>query len=175
MKRLVASIAVLLIVSAYLLSCEKDDLCADGSPITPQLVVNFYQRDNTTQVKRVSNFKVYIEGTNDTLPFRRGDSLIKMPLKNDADKVKWTILYRLAQTGADSLTFIDDFEISYKRTQTYVSRACGFRNTFLLDPENTPNPVITHHPENPGTFISDKNIINPNVENENEAHINIYF
>ena len=88
MKRLVASIAVLLIASTYLLSCEKDDLCAKGSPVTPQLVVDFYQRDNTTQLKPVSNFRVYIEGSTDTLAFTRGASRIKMPLKNDADSVK---------------------------------------------------------------------------------------
>jgi len=174
MKRLLASIAVLLIFSCYLLSCEKDDLCAEGSPVTPRLVIDFYEKDNPSQLKSVSEMRCFVPGSNVIVPFTAGSRLL-LPLKNDADSVTYVIQYKYQASG-NTISDTDYIEIKYKRTETYVSRACGFRTTFVLNNDliESPNPIITHFTSgNP--FISDSDIVNYNVDNENEAHINIYF
>ena len=174
MKRLIASIAILLILSCYLLSCEKDDLCAEGSPVTPRLVIDFYEEDNPSQLKTVTEMRCFVPGSNVVVPFTQGSRLL-LPLKNDADSVKYVIQYKYT-AGGSTISDTDYIEIKYKRTETYVSRACGFRTTFVLDnnTNESPNPVITHFTSG-DPFISDSEIVNYNVDDENEAHINIFF
>ena len=175
MKRLIASITVLLVLSCYLLSCEKDDLCAEGSPVTPRLVVEFYEKDNPTQLKTVTEIRCFFPGYDEVVPFTAGSKIL-IPLKNDADVVKLALQYKYT-AGGTTISNTDFIEIHYTRTQTYVSRACGYRNTFVLATEtnDAPNPVITDFITNDGLFIQDCVPVNPIIENENEAHVKIYF
>lgn len=177
MKRLIASIAVLLIITTYLLSCEKDDLCANGTPTTPGLVIEFYKKDNRDDLNSVTNFKYYVPGSNDTLPLNPALSVSKitLPLKTDKDEVTWALQYNYTNPLGVKSSNTDYFTVKYTRKETYVSRACGFKTTFTLLPETTgnPNPLIEAGDDTP--FIDDYTIVTTNIETENEAHIKIYF
>ena len=177
MKRLIASIALLLIITSYLLSCEKDDICAEGTPTTPGLVVDFYRIESPSTTKSVTNFKCYVIGSTDTI--KVSGVGVTLPLKEDADKVQWALEYNYKPSIGDTISNVALMEFRYKRKDTYISRACGFKTTFTLDPDlnSDPNPVITDYDteDNLALFIKDHIIITPIIENEDEAHLKIYF
>ena len=178
MKRLLASIAGLLVITIYLMSCEKDDLCADGTPTTPGLVVEFYKKGFTDVPNPVTNFKYWVPGVeNDTLPLDTVSSVsrIVLPLRTDQDEITWALQYNYTSLGV-KYSNTDLFTVKYIRKESYVSRACGFKTTYTLIPAITgsPNPSITDT-DNKLFIEDDPVVITPNIENEKEAHVKIYF
>jgi hypothetical protein len=179
MKRLIASIAVLLIITTYLLSCEKDDLCANGTPTTPGLVVEFYKKGFTNELNPVTNFKYWVPGVeSDTLPLdpTLSVSRIILPLRTDQDEVTWALQYNSTSPLGVKTSNTDLFTVKYTRKVTYVSRACGYKTTFTLTPATSgnPNPSVTDADETP-LIEGDPVVVTPNIENENEVHVKIYF
>lgn len=176
MKRLIGSIVVLLTLTIYLMSCEKDDLCADGTPTTPGMVVEFYKKGNSV-VNPVTNFVIYEQGSTkrDTLP--PGTTKWAFPLRTDADEVTWALEYN-SIVGNDTIKNTDLLTIKYTRTQTYVSRACGYKTTFTLLPatQGVANPLAQDIvPGDTPLIDGDPIVVTPNIENENEVHVKIYF
>jgi hypothetical protein len=65
---------------------------------------------------------------------------------------------------------IDILTFNYQRVDEYVSRACGYKTLFTL---NSTNPItVTPDSDN---WIQSVVVSQPNIENENETHIKIYF
>ena len=46
--------------SLLIIGCEKDDFCID--PITPNMIIRFYDATNTLETKSVTNLTVQPEG-----------------------------------------------------------------------------------------------------------------
>ncbi|ALM47797.1 hypothetical protein AMR72_02110 [Flavobacterium psychrophilum] len=177
MKRLIASIALLLIITSYLLSCEKDDLCAEGTPTTPGLVVEFYQYDNTPVLSPVTNLSYQVVGSEKVIDSISGSKFV-FPLKADAESVKYSITYNFTNTGGTVTTNTDIFEVKYSRTETFVSRACGYKTTFTLLPSTPENPnfVVTPGTDRNGQpWIRRVEEITNNIDNEDEVHIKFYL
>jgi hypothetical protein len=42
-----------------LVACEKDDICAETTPTTPQLVITFKDANNINESKAVESLAVY--------------------------------------------------------------------------------------------------------------------
>lgn len=171
MKKLIASVAVLLLITTYLISCEKDDICAEDTPTTPGLVVEFYNNDTDT-VRTVTDFVYWSEGREkDTL--KTGTKII-LPLRTDSDEVTWSLQYNSTIAGIKK-TNTDLFTVKYTRVNTFVSRACGYKTTFTLIPEATgsPNPLI--EPGTDGPFIERYDVETTNIEYQDEAHVKLYF
>lgn len=181
MKRLVASIAILLLITTYLLSCEKDDICADGTPTTPGLVVEFYKKGVDNVLNPVSNFRYYVPGREDDMLPPDADTLksvsrITLPLRTDQDSVTWALKYNSVSSLGIKSSNTDLLTIKYTRKTTYVSRACGYKTTFTLNPATTgsPNPSVTD--ADTKLFIEgNPEVVTTNIENENEVHVKIYF
>ena len=81
-------IVCLLILS----SCEKDDICLEGTPATPRLIVVFRDYQDTAVKKSVENLKVpflVVHGSNDTsvLPIE-GENLYSWNKKNKIERIK---------------------------------------------------------------------------------------
>lgn len=171
MKRFIASIALLLIISTYLLSCEKDDICA--TPTTPSLLIKFYQIDAPSVPKSV-NLKFFVEGS-DKLDSVIDKTEMRLPLRVDTNLTRWHLRYNQITVG-QTLTNTDILEFHYQTKNTYISRACGYKTTFTLD-DNTDdlenNPIDV--PEKDGFWIKGFEVLKNNIEDENEAHINIYL
>ena len=74
----------------------------------------------------------------------------------------------------DVLERKDTIEFKYSVWQEYVSRACGYKTQFLLDPDNPSgsNPVLTAGPD---TWIRGVEIVKDSIIDENQAHVKIYF
>lgn len=67
MKRFIGSVFVFGLIAAYMISCEKDDICAQTTPTTPNMVVKFYNNDNRGSERTVENLKFFVEGSQDTI------------------------------------------------------------------------------------------------------------
>lgn len=178
MRKIFAFSILVFVASVPLWSCEKDDICAEGTPTTPSMVVEFFMDDNTSQNNPITNLKYFVEGMEDTITIAGSTSKIRVPLRVDATSTKWGFVYTFTPTGAtEPVTNIDFLEFKYTTQQTYISRACGFKTSFYLD-ESVPgnlNPVHTDGPGESNLWIQDVQVEKTNIEDENETHINIYF
>ena len=68
MKKIVfITLSLLLAVSFW--NCEKDDICAEGTPTTPRVIIEFYDAANPTVLKNVTNLRVEEFGTNEGVVF----------------------------------------------------------------------------------------------------------
>jgi hypothetical protein len=168
MKNKIA-LSVLFLFTVCFSSCEKDDICDANTPTTPQLVIEFYDAVNTTTLKSVTNLSINGVGGSGELLFS-GVNTIKLPLKTNAEVTQYDL--KINSTDA-TLKNSDELQFNYTRKDQFVSRACGFKTLFYLDP-------ITPF-EHMDSALSDglwiKNILvnTSNIETENETHIKIYF
>ena len=167
MKKIVF-IVLSLFLSVSFWNCEKDDICAEGTPVTPRLIIEFYDAANPTVLKNVTNLGVIEPNFTEGLAFT-AISKIQVPLRTTAD----ITTLNFVQNGSDtnnSNDNIDAITFNYVRVDEYISRACGFKTLFYLD---STNPIeLTNDGNN---WIQNIEVMQPNIETENEVHVKIYF
>lgn len=161
-------LSLLLVFSIFFSSCEKDDICDANTPTTPKVVIEFYDVANPTTLKNVTNLGVIAPGFTNGFEFT-ATSKIKVPLKTFED----TSILHFIQNGSMDPTSddnLDEITFNYNRKTVFVSRACGFKTLFTL---NTTNPITVTPDSN--NWIQSVIVSQPNIENEDETHIKIYF
>lgn len=165
-------ILLLLVAIAWSSSgCEKDDLCDENTATTPRLIINFYDVSNPSVPKPVTNLVIIGEGQATGIQFN--DSSVAVPLKTEADVTKYKFILNYGNTTNPEFVNEDDLEFSYIRNNIFVSRACGFKTIFVLDGEN---PFIQTDAATPdGLWMQNITVMQPNILNENEVHLKIYF
>jgi hypothetical protein len=134
-------------------ACEKDDFCTKN-PITPNLVLRFYDTDNRETVKSVSSFYVWAEGK-DTIFENVSTDSIYIPLNSIATET----VYNFSKGGV-----VNQFTIEYTTEEEYVSRSCGFKvifNDVNFASDNTWIKDFT-----PETLTT--------IDNQNTAHVQIF-
>ena len=52
------NILCLLFLALLVMGCEKDDVCNEGTPGTPRVVIRFYDKDYPSTLKSPSGIKV---------------------------------------------------------------------------------------------------------------------
>jgi hypothetical protein len=159
---------LLLIISCFFSGCEKDDICDENTPTTPKVVIEFYDAANPTDLKKVTNLGVF--NTDFTIGFGFNDvSKGKIPLKTFQNS---SVFYFIQNGSADPNTDdnTDEVTFNYTRRTEYVSRACGYKTLYVLD---TTDPVVVTTDGN--NWIQSVTVSQPNIENENETHVKIYF
>lgn len=149
-------------------NCEKDDICEEGTPTTPRLIVEFYDNNNPTVKKNVTNLAVVGENMTDSLKFN-GVSKIEIPLKTNANNSNFSFVFDSANSNT-SLINNDNVEVNYLRNDVFISRACGYKTVFELD--NSNGMEFTPDSNN---WIKEIAIQNHNILNENEVHVKIFF
>ena len=140
-------------------SCEKDDFCIE--PITPNMVIRFYNATNITQTKPVVNLSVNPEGFDELYSNANLDSIL-IPL----DVTSNQIIYNLS-----SESNIDVITINYDVEEVFVSRSCGFKTIFN-------NVSVTSDVSNDWiiglTETLENTITIPTIDNETAAHVKIF-
>lgn len=173
-----------LFISVFLLtSCEKDDICDPSTPTTPRLVIKFFNANNRSVPQIISDLKIVGEG----MDYENGilnnngtqiwnDSLVYVPLRINQDVSKFSFI-RKANDTVLSNDITDILEFNYSRRDEYVSRACGFKTIFDLNGSPTGRPFVLNNDEDAtaGVWIKDIQVVQPNINDENETHINIYI
>jgi hypothetical protein len=173
-------ISFLLLFAFGLSSCEKDDICDPATPTTPRLIISFYDINNSSVKKKVTRLKVIGDGEANGIVFNsalddekyitNGDS-IGIPLKTDEDTATFSFILNSGSPNA-SQTNTDKIKFNYTRQNVYVSRACGFKTIFKLDPIT---PFEQTDPAGDGLWMQNIERINLNIEYENETHLKVYF
>jgi hypothetical protein len=147
-------IIVFILLSVVILSaCEKDDFCI-LNPVTPKLILRFYDTANRETLKDVTSFYVWAEGKDSIFKNISTDSLV-IPLNRFATET----IYNFSKNNV-----VNQFTVQYTTQDDYVSRSCGFRVLF-----------------NDVNFLSDNTWIadfTPEtvtiIDNQNKAHVQIF-
>lgn len=141
------------------MSCEKDDFCID--PITPNMIIRFYDATNTPNTKSVSNLSVNPEGLDVIYSNESLDSIL-IPL----DVTSNQIIYNFSKGNNQDIITID-----YDVEEVFVSRSCGFKAIFN-------NVTVTSDVSNDWiiglTETLENTITIPTIENESAAHLQIF-
>jgi hypothetical protein len=169
-------ILLLFVIALSFSGCEKDDICDANTATTPRLVISFYDVTNSSVLKNVTNLKITGEGMTDGVVFN-GSSLINgstvsIPLKTDADATTFSFILNYGSTNP-ALVNEDILRFNYVREELFVSRACGFKTNYTLDPQ-TPY-VHTDAATADQKWIQYIAVKNSIIANENETHLEIYF
>ena len=164
-------IAFILIITITLTSCERDDLCPQDTPITPQLFIEFFDNDNPTELLAPRNLVIIEEGTvleEGGTNFIAGISTsVLLPLRTDTDQTRYEFILNAVDATNENPENTDTFVIDYERTEEFLSKACGFRVIF--------NGVDAQDFEgDDGAWIQNIELINTSITDETEAHISIF-
>ncbi|MDA8951766.1 DUF6452 family protein [Flavobacteriaceae bacterium] len=150
---------LLTLIALLVSSCEKDDFCIE--PITPNMVIRFYNATNITQTKSVEDLSVTPEGFDELYSNANLDSIL-IPL----DVTSNQIIYNLS-----SESNIDIITINYDVEEVFVSRSCGFKAIFN-------NVSVTSDVSNDWiiglTETLENTITIPTIDNETAAHVKIF-
>jgi len=179
MKKILAFIMILGFASS---SCEPDDICDPATPTTPRMLIQFYDARNSSVQKNVNNLKVIGEGMTEGVilsPSATGDqkyvtsdNKILLPLNTETDIVKYKFISNYGNRNP-LLVNEDILEFRYTRQTLYVSRACGFKTIFTLDP-STPF-ILTDTAPADTMWITLVRVEQNNITSENETIIKIFI
>ena len=146
-------------------SCERDDICAATTPTTPQLILRFYDAENPSEFKAVSNLVVAEVGAITGIEFT-GDSLA-IPLRTNIDITAFRFIVNATSDISDDNPINEDLvNFEYTRSEDYVSKACGFRTTY-------DQLRLARDGQDDGSWIQDVIIQNTTIDIEISAHIRI--
>ena len=160
---------ILFVLSVTFSSCEKDDICEETTGTTPKLIIEFYDILNPTVLKNVTNLEVKEVGSTSVLSFN-SESEIQLPLKTNEDITKYSLILNSTDVTIDNEDFL---QLNYTRQNIFVSRACGYKTIFTLDPTTPYIKTETSTPD--GYWIRNITVETSNITTENETHIKIYF
>ena len=145
--------------------CEKDDICNEGTPGTPKLVIRFYDQENPTETKGLPGIKIqYIAQEYPLYELTSSDS-IALPMDLSTNATRYAFIL---PTSTASLTVADTLQFNHHmRIDEYTRRACGYKASFqLIDP-----PVST---TNSASWFIRAEILTDTISNEEQAHLAIY-
>lgn len=176
-----------LLIALALISCERDDICAETTATTPRLLIEFYDVLSPDDLKSVLRLTAYGEGlvldengaeiapieTSDaTLLFNENSNSVALPIRIDTEGDLTTsrfILETLTSFRLDedptTESNVDILEIKYRPEFVYVSRACGYKSIF--------NIIDIDLEDDGNNWISRIDIEETRIENENTVHVRI--
>lgn len=164
MKKILFGLFAIIFTMPFL-NCEKDDICEQGTPTTPRLIIEFFDNNSPTNIKNITDLKITAEGESKSLLFTNTNK-VELPLKVNKTSVKYTFVINSKST---TLNIEDAITINYKRSDLFLSRACGYISNFEL---NTPNGINLVTPKK---WIREIAVLNATITNEKETHVKIFF
>lgn len=192
-------ITTLFILGCFSLNnCERDDICAEGTPTTPRVIVEFYDASEPDELKSVPRLTVYGEGlitdvdnnpideptsiadngilqSDGTVLFNINRDNIELPLIIGDEGVITTTRFVLEKDT--NLRLNDDdtddsntdiIELSYTSEFQYVSRACGYKSIF----NNL--DINVEEGDDVSFWINNIEVVQTTVNNENTVHVRIF-
>lgn len=164
MKKITYSIVLLLVFIGFN-SCEKDDICVDGT--TPLLIISFYDIDDTETLKAPANLVVKGQLYDDTFGAvitNTGTDSIQVPLRLEALNTVFSLTTNETTDATNDNE--DQVNFTYTLKEVFVSRACGY----IVNYENLTVDLTA----DTNNWIKNIKVVNTTVENENAAHVKIY-
>lgn len=106
-------------------ACEKDDICPENSPKTPDARIEFYiTTDGRPEESPRSSLSVFgLEGKErkEAIALKGNGEYAELPVNFEAGQSRY-----LFEEG----TLTDTLTLSYEPEMSFVSKACGYRFTF---------------------------------------------
>ncbi|WP_397446595.1 DUF6452 family protein [Polaribacter sp. R77954] len=133
-------------------ACEKDDFCTQN-PVTPKLILRFYDATSRTTTKEAETLYVWVENKDSLFVDIATDSLV-IPLNSNTNQTT----YNLSKDGV-----IEQLTINYVTENEYVSRSCGFKINFSDVSLSSSN-----------NWIIDFTTIATTLENQDAAHVQVF-
>lgn len=152
-------------------SCERDDICAEGTPTTPFLIIKFIDFETGTLVKAPAELQIKAVGSDTPFPFKTVEDLIRIPLRNKESitEYEFTINSNTSNnTDTDPAPDKDIVSFQYTIKEEYVSSACGFKVNYE---GLTFSPPVAG---DDGNWIKNITIQRENITDETTAHVFIF-
>lgn len=162
MKRYFFLLLTVVVIAFSVWSCERDDICADGTVTTPRLVIEFYDSTNPEEIIETSF--AYYETSVEEIETETSVTQAFLSLKTNEDSVTFTFILN-GDDDDDTNNITDSITINYTREDIYISRACGYKTNFIL----------TDVTLNSTNWIATDTIVQPTITNEDEVHLKIYY
>lgn len=171
------------IISLLTISCQRDDICAESVETTPLLIIRFYdieERDDLKAPQNLSirstdsdstNFVINTGGPSPIPYYRFSRDSVAIPLKTNSDLTQYVFTLNTAaedSTAANS-GLRDTISFTYGRDEEYINRACAYKISYVGLKVNIEGG------EDGANWIQDVQIEEPNVEDQNQAHVSIFF
>lgn len=145
---------LIIVISLLLFSCEQDDFCTEN-PVTPNLVIRFFDKNDVKQLKKVKKLSIWAEAK-DTIYKNISVDSLAIPL-NPLDK---KTIYNLSK----GKNLISKITIEYEVKNEYISRSCGYKVIYdNLKATNTKN-----------SWINSLSTTTKTINNQNNAHLKVY-
>ena len=96
-------------------------------------------------------------------------SKIKIPLKTDSNISKYSFSLN---SDTPAVSNLDQLEFNCTRNTVFISRACGYKTNYFL---NNTTTILLRESTNATEWIKRITVTKPNILNEDETHIKIYF
>ena len=155
MKKLFTLIAVLILC---LPACEPDDICLEGTPGSPNLIVVFYDKNQTDTKKSVTNLQV--KGLDmETLLYDSTTDSISLPIKTISSNTSFSLI-----ATQNDKTLEDIITFNYDPEDQFISRACGYKTRFNN---------LTFSTSNTLNWIELIEIITNSISDTNNIHVKI--
>ena len=147
----------ILLTFSVLISCEKDDICIEGSDNTNRVTIGFIDNEsknptgiNLSFIKGINNDSIISE--------EFSGAELKLPLMVNSDETK----YILEQNKVR-----DTLIIFHQTKHLYLNRSCGFKSNFLIKSETE---IIKE-----SGWIREISIVQDSIFNEEKTNINISY
>ena len=154
------------------ISCQRDDICPDSTPITPLLRISFFDFENPEIPKPPTNLRVKVADMDSILLNRINLSEIGIPLKTDVDFTDYEFILNapvITEEDSTDNSNTDKIRFTYARNEIYINRACSFKVNYI-DLKATPQLPA----EDTDRWIKNIVVEEENIENETNTHIFIY-
>ena len=144
------------VIGLFFFSCEKDDICIEGSENTNRINITFIDYSNK-QPKSIDLNSIKGIGVDSIIEGISGTNL-KLPLKVNSSKTKY-----LLEFNQD----IDTLVIFHKTIHYYLNRSCGYISNFIVKPDTEISKDFG--------WIKEISIENDSIFNEEKTNILIHF
>ena len=152
-NRIIKILLTLLLV----LSCEKDDICIEGSDNTNRVTIGFI--DNVSKGSKGINL-TYIKGLNKDSIISESFSgnELKLPLMVNSNETKYIL---------DLNKISDTLTIFHDTNHLYLNRSCGYKSNFIIK-------LKTEILKESG-WIREISIVQDSIFNEENTNIFIHY
>ena len=145
-----------LVLTLFFLSCEKDDICIEGSENTNRISIGFIDNESKNRTGITLSF---IKGiNNDSIIESFSGNELKLPLMVNSNETK----YILEQNEVK-----DTLIIFHQTNHLYLNRSCGFKSNFLIKSETE---IIKE-----SGWIREISIVKDSIYNEERKNIFIHY
>ena len=139
-------------------SCEKDDICLEGSANTNRITIGFinsaYESSSSVSLKN-------IRGVNKDSIIHKdiNTDQLRLPLNTSSNRTDYILNYNEID---------DTLSIKHRTIHEYLNRGCGFISNFILD-------KTTEDLDNSYGWIKKISIVKDSIFNEEKTNLYIHF